>query len=115
MFPGRGIDPRQMQKMMKQMGIKSEEIEAERVIIESKNKKIIIEEPNVTAIDMQGQKTYTIMGKTREESMGIPKEDIEMVMKQADVDTKKAEAALKKCEGDIAEAILSLKELKGEN
>ena len=112
MFPGRGIDPRQMQKMMKQMGIKSEEIEAERVIIEGKNKKIIIDEPSVTAIDMQGKKTYTIMGEERTEGMGIPKEDIEMVMKQAEVDAKKAEAALKKNDGDIAEAIL---ELKGEN
>ena len=34
-----------------------------------------------------------------------------MVMGQAEVDKKKAEAALKKNEGDIAEAIL---ELKGE-
>ena len=112
MFPGKGIDPRQMQKMMKQMGIKSEEIEAERVIIEGKGKRIIIEEPNVTAIDMQGKKTYTVMGEERVEGMGIPKEDIEMVMKQAEVDAKKAEAALKKNDGDIAEAIL---ELKGEN
>ncbi len=112
MFPGRGIDPRQMQKMMKQMGIKSEEIEAERVIIEGKNKRIIIEDPSVTAIDMQGKKTYTVMGEERVEGMGIPKDDIEMVMKQAEVDAKKAEAALKKNDGDIAEAIL---ELKGEN
>ncbi|MFH1240161.1 MAG: nascent polypeptide-associated complex protein [Candidatus Diapherotrites archaeon] len=115
MFPGRGIDPRQIQKMMKQMGIKSEEIEADRVIIEGKGKKIIIEDPSVTAIDMQGKKTYTIMGEEREEKIGIPKEDIEMVMKQAGVNSKKAEAALKKSRGDIAEAILSLKELKGEN
>jgi len=112
MFPGRGIDPRQMQKMMKQMGIKSDEIEADRVIIEGKNKRIIIENPSVTAIDMQGKKTYTVMGEEREEGRGIPKEDIEMVMKQADVNAKKAEAALKKNDGDIAEAIL---ELKGEN
>lgn len=114
MFPGGmgKMDPKQIQKLMKQFGIKSEEIEAERVVIECRGKKIIIEEPVVTAIDMQGKKTYTIMGNEVEEKRGIPKEDIEMVMKQANVTAKKAEAALKKNEGDIAAAIL---ELKGEN
>ena len=113
MFPGmRGLDPKKMQGMMKQLGIKSEEIEAERVVIEGKNKKIVIENPNVTAINMQGKKTYTIMGEEREEEKGVSKEDIDMVAKQANVSEEKAEAALKKNDGDMAEAIL---ELKGEN
>jgi nascent polypeptide-associated complex subunit alpha len=113
MFPGmKGLDPKKMQGMMKQLGIKSEEVEAERVVIEGKSKRIVIENPSVTAINMQGKKTYTIMGEEREEGKGISKEDVEMVVKQADVSAAKAEAALKKNEGDIAEAIL---ELKGEN
>lgn len=112
MFPGmKGLDPKAMQKMMKQFGIKSDEIEAERVIIEGKSKRIVIENPSVTAIDMQGRKTYTIMGEEKEEAKGISKEDIEMVVRQANVPEKKAEAALRKNEGDIAAAIL---ELKGE-
>jgi len=112
MMPGmKGLDPKTMQRMMKQLGIKNEEIEADRVVIEGKSKKIIIENPSVTVINMQGKKTYTIMGDEKEESQGPSKEDIEMVAKQANVDEKKAEAALKKNEGDIAEAIL---ELKGE-
>ncbi len=113
MFPGmKGMDPKKMQGMMKQLGIKSEEIDAERVVIEGKTKTIVIENPSVTAINMQGKKTYTVMGEEREESKGISKEDIEMVVTQADVSPEKAEAALKKNDGDIAEAIL---ELKGEN
>ncbi len=113
MFPGmKGMDPRAMQKIMKQMGIKNEEVDAERVIIEGKTKKIIIENASVTAINMQGKKTYTVMGDEVEEETGPSKEDIEMVVKQANVNEKKAEAALKKNEGDIAAAIL---ELKGEN
>ncbi len=112
MFPGmKGMDPRAMQRMMKQMGIQNEEMEAERVIIEGKSKKIIIENPSVNIVVMQGKKTYTIMGDETEEEKGISKEDIDMVVKQANVDGKKAEAALKKNEGDIAAAIL---ELKGE-
>ena len=113
MIPGmRGLDPKKMQGMMKQLGIKSEEVDAERVVIEGKGKRIVIENPSVTAINMQGKKTYTVMGEEREEGKGVSKEDIEMVVKQANVSAEKAEAALKKNEGDIAEAIL---ELKGEN
>ena len=112
MFPGmKGMDPRAMQRMMKQMGIKNEEMEAERVVIEGKSKRIIIENPSVNIVIMQGRKTYTIMGDEKEEEKGISKEDIDMVVKQANVSEKKAEAALKKNEGDIAAAIL---ELKGE-
>lgn len=114
MFPGlnlRNMDPKKMQSMMRQFGIKSEEIEAERVIIEGKGKRIIIEPASVTAVDMGGKKTYTVMGEEREEGKGISKEDIEMVVKQANVNEKKALAALRKNEGDIAQAIL---ELKGE-
>ena len=112
MFPGmKGMDPRAMQRMMKQMGIKNEEMDAERVIIEGKSKKIIIENPSVNIVIMQGKKTYTIMGDETEEEKGISKEDIDMVVKQANVSEKKAEAGLKKNEGDIATTIL---ELKGE-
>ena len=114
MFPGgmKGLDPKAMQRMMKQLGIKNEEIEATRVVIEGKTKNIVIENPSVTAVDMQGKKTYTVMGEETEQSKGPSKEDIEMVVKQAEVSEQKAEAALKKNEGDIAAAIL---ELKGEN
>ena len=112
MFPGmKGMDPKAMQRMMKQMGIKNEEMDAERVIIEGKSKKIIIENPSVNIVIMQGKKTYTIMGDETEEEKGISKEDIDMVVKQANVSEKKAEAGLKKNEGDIAATIL---ELKGE-
>ena len=112
MFPGgMNLDPRRMQKMMRQMGIKSEELEAEKVVIEGRSKKIVIEKPSITIVEVQGKKTYTIMGEEREETKGPSKGDIEMVAKQAGVPEKKAEAALLKNEGDIAAAIL---ELKGE-
>lgn len=116
MLPGLGgfgnINPKQMHRMLKQLGIKSEELAVKRVRFElDDNRALVVEEPQVTVIDLKGQKTYTVMGEAVEEKRGIPEEDIEMVMKQAKVDRKKAEAALKKNEGDIAEAIL---ELRGE-
>ncbi len=110
MFPGmRNINPAQMNKMMQSLGIKSETIEAKRVIFEMEGKNIIIDEPNVSAIDMQGQKTYTVMGKVREEEAGLPEEDIEMVAESAGVNKEKAKKALGETKGDIAEAIALLK------
>ena len=104
------MDPKQMQRMLKQFGIKSEELEAKRVVFELLDgKTLVVDDPSVTVVDMQGKKTFTVMGDAVEGKKGIPKEDIEMVAKQANVDEKKAEAALKKNDGDIAEAILELK------
>ena len=109
MIPGMGkLDPKQMQRMMKQLGIKSDEIPAKRVIIETENKKIIINNPSITAIDMKGQKSFQIMGEVTEQE-GIPEEDIQMVMEQAGKTKKEAEKALTESNGDIAEAILKLK------
>ncbi|HOZ35815.1 MAG TPA: nascent polypeptide-associated complex protein [archaeon] len=99
-----GIDPRRMQSMMKQMGIENKEIEAIRVIIETNSKKIIIENPTVTEVSMQGQKTYQIMGEIKEET-GIPKEDISLVMEATKKSEKEAKEALEKTSGDIAKAI----------
>jgi nascent polypeptide-associated complex subunit alpha len=102
-----GIDPRRMQSMMKQMGIENTEIPAKRVIIETDSKKIIIENPNVTQVSMQGQKTFQIMGDIKEENE-IPKEDIEMVVTATGKSEAEAKAALEKENGDIAKAIESL-------
>jgi len=103
-----GIDPKKMQAMMKQLGMKQEEIEAERVIIECFDKRIIIEEPNVVKINMQGQDSWQITGNATEEEKGVSEEDISQVMEKAQVSKEKAEQALKDSNGDLAEAILSL-------
>lgn len=102
-----GIDPRRMQSMMKQMGIENTEIPAKRVIIETDSKRIIIENPNVTQVSMQGQKTFQIMGDVKEET-GIPAEDIKMVKDATGKSEAEAKKALEKENGDIAKAIESL-------
>jgi len=103
-----GIDPKKMQAMMKQLGMKQEEIPADRVIIECSDKRIIIEEPNVVKINMQGQDSWQITGEASEEEKGISEEDISQVMEKANVSREAAEKALKDSKGDLAEAILSL-------
>ena len=111
MFPG--INPKQMQAAMKQMGISQEEIDASRVIIEkTDNSKIIIDNPSVQKIKMQGQETFQIAGEIREEGeeSGITDQDIAAVMEKTGVSKKKALETLEKNNGDLAEAILELSE-----
>jgi len=103
-----GMDPRKMQQLMKQMGIDSEELSAKRVVIETDSEKLIIEEPQVTKITMQGNTSFQIAGKIRKEE-SISEDDVKMVAEQAGVSEDKAKEALKDCKGDIAEAILKLK------
>jgi len=105
------MDPRQMQKLMKQMGINSNEINANRVIIETENENIIISSPQVTEITMQGQKSYQIAGIVSKEER-IKEEDIKLIMENANCDRERAIELLKNANGDIAEAILSAEESK---
>jgi len=108
MFPG-GMNPKNMGRMMKQLGIKNEEIDASRVIIETEGKKLVFEKPQVQLMEMQGQKTYTVIGEPIEES-SIPKEDIKMVAEQTNKTEEEAKKALEENNGDIAEAISKLQE-----
>ena len=103
-----GIDPKKIQGMMKQMGIKQDEIAASRVIIECEDKNIIIDSPSVVKINMQGQESFQISGQTTEQEKGISESDIQQVMEKTKVSKDKAEKALKESNGDLAEAILSL-------
>lgn len=104
------MDPKQMKKLMQQMGIKSTDIPATKVIIETdEGSNLVISSPNVVEIEMQGQKSYQISGSvSREDS--IKEDDVKLIMEQAGCSREKAIAALKEAKGDIAEAILKLKE-----
>ena len=100
-----------MQQAMKRMGIQQVDIEAKEVIIRTEDKELVFTNPQVSKINMMGQETYQVIGEPeeRELSAGISEEDIETVMEQANVDKKKALAALEKHNGDLAEAIMDLK------
>ena len=105
MFPG--LNPKKMQAMMKQMGISQEEIDASRVIIEKNdNSKIVIENPSVTKINMQGQESFQVSGNIHEET-GFSENDIKTIVEKTGCSEKKARDALEKT-GDLAEAILEL-------
>ena len=95
-----------MQAMMKQLGIKQEDIEAERVIIEKPDGNIIIENPQITKVNMQGQETFQITGNIKEEDN--TEQDIQQIIEKTGKNKEEAEKALNEANGDLAEAILSL-------
>jgi len=106
-----GLNPKKMQAMMKQLGMSQEEISALRVIIEkTDDSKIIIENPSVVKIKMQGQENFQITGEVREETAEpeISETDIKTVMEKTNCSEKKAKEVLEKVSGDLAEAILEL-------
>lgn len=107
------MNPRKMQQMMKQLGIQQAEIPATEVIIKAKEKNIIITTPSVSKVNMMGQETFQISGDVHEEEVSsvpdISEEDIKTVMEQTGADRNTARKAIKKAEGNLAEAILNLK------
>jgi nascent polypeptide-associated complex subunit alpha len=108
---GRGMNPKKLKQMMKQMGINVDEIpDVEQVIIRTPDKEIIFNDANVTIMNAQGVDTYQIVGTPEEKAREtvIPEDDIRLVMEQAGVPEDEAKQALKDANGDLAEAIMTL-------
>lgn len=110
MFGGLGgINPGQMKAMMKQLGIKQEDIQAKRVIIEKEESRIIIEDPKIIKMTMQGQDNWQITGEAKEESLEaeIGDDDVQLVMEKTGKSEKEVRRVLGETK-DIAEAIVRL-------
>lgn len=109
------FSPRQIERMMKRLGMKVKPIEnVNYVEIHSGDEVIRIENPEVVEMDVSGQKIFQITGgeviKEEEKEIDIPKEDILLVAQQAGVDEETARKALIVVNGNLAEAIMMLKE-----
>ena len=65
MFPG--VNPAQMKGMMKKMGISQTPLNVKKIIFEMEEGNLIIDEPSVIRIMMQGQENYQVSGEAREE------------------------------------------------
>ncbi|HLE07113.1 MAG TPA: nascent polypeptide-associated complex protein [archaeon] len=110
MFPK--IDPKQMEKMMKQMGMQTENIDATEVVIRTAEKEIIISEPQVSKIKMGGQETFQIVGNVSErQKERFSDEDVKTVVEQSGISETEAKKALEETGGDLAEAIIRLKKI----
>lgn len=104
------INPKQIEGMMKKMGIAQNQIDVKRVIFELEDKNLVIDEPSVTQINMQGQTTWQVAGEATEESKeAFSDEDVEMVKEKTGKSDEEVRDFLDKNNGDIALAILELK------
>ena len=131
------MNPRKMKQMMKQMGIDVEEIDAERVVIETADgDDLVFDGAQVTKMDAQGQETYQIVGSPDSvadagaggsasavegdsgaaaieddgagDDAGIPDDDVALVAERAGVPQSTAREALEDADGDLATAIAAL-------
>ncbi len=106
------VNPNQMKKMMKQMGIEMEEVDAEEVIIRTRGEELIFKNPTVTKISAKGMETFQIVGSYEvvEKKPPISEEDVKLIMEQAGVSEEEARKALEEANGDLAEALMRLQE-----
>jgi len=113
----RRVNPREAKRMMQRMGMSMDSIPGvSQVIVKTATKDIIIDEPEVAMLNMQGQKIYQVMGGrvsekavVVEKKLAIPDEDIQLVAGQTGKSVEEAKKALEESAGDLAKAILLLR------
>ena len=125
MIPGGPRNARQMEQMMRRLGMTSEPIpEVEEVIVRTRSTEHVFERPEVTVLTVQGVRTYQVVGQSvvRSRSAGSPsnaaagvappsgppEEDVRLVMDQANVSREEALEALFQAKGEPAEAIMKI-------
>ncbi|MBW2968717.1 nascent polypeptide-associated complex protein [Candidatus Woesearchaeota archaeon] len=107
-----GMNMKNMAKAMKRMGIQQNELEVKQVIMKLEDKELIFENPQVSQVNMMGQKTYQIIGEPQERELKteISEDDVKVVIEQTGKTIEEAKAAIEKHKGDLAAAILELKQ-----
>lgn len=115
------MDPRKMKQMMEQMGVNMEDIDAEKVIIQTPDADLVFTDADVNKIDARGQETYQIVGSPDEQEPGsaggsaaavesgdaggVPDEDVEIVAMRTGASEEAAREALEANDGDLAAAV----------
>ncbi len=118
----RRMNPREQRRMMQRMGMNMDSVpDVQQVIIRTASKDIVIDEPEVAILQVQGQKMYQVIGgqvseqapSARSAPVATAKplfseEDVQLVADQTGRSLEKAKEALEECGGDLAKAILLL-------
>jgi len=111
------LNPREFKRLMRRFGVNVEELNnVKSVTITLDDKEIIIRSPQVVIMKVQGQQIYQVIGGNVEEvkveeeveEVTFSEDDIKFVMEQTGVSREEAVEALKKANGDIAQAVLLL-------
>ena len=111
---------RDAMRMMQKMGMKVDEVaDVSQVIIRTASKDIVIAEPSVTLVTIQGQAMYQIAGGQISEASPqataapvaqvIQEGDVQLVAQQTGKSMEEARRALLDANGDLAKAIIILK------
>jgi nascent polypeptide-associated complex subunit alpha len=125
MIPGGARNPRQVEMMMRRLGMQTETVPGvEEVIVRTATKEHVFRSPEVTILTVQGTRTYQIAGTPEIRPRGAsaapaaggaapaptgpPEEDVRLVMEQANVSREEAIEALVSVNGAPAEAILRI-------
>ena len=105
------LRPQDMAKALKRMGIAQVDVPAVEVIMRCEDKDIIIENPQVVKVNMMGQETYQVVGKAteRQREISVSDDDVETVATQTGATKEAAKEAIRKHKGDLAAAILDIK------
>ncbi len=109
---GGGMDPRQVNMMMRKLGIQVQDLEGvQEIVIKTATADYIFDDATVSVMKAQGTETYQISGTPRIEEhevrLAISEDDVSMVVEQTGCSEDEARAALEET-GDLAEAILKL-------
>src|SRR5210317_1407060 len=113
----RRMKSREQKRMMQRMGMNMDSVaDVEQVIIKTSSKEITIEQPEVSILEMQGQKIFQIIGgkivekasENKSAGFNVSEEDAQLVADQTGKNLQEAKNALEECEGDLAKAILLL-------
>jgi nascent polypeptide-associated complex subunit alpha len=115
------MNPREQKRMMQRMGMNMDSVpDVNQVIIRTATKDIVIDEPEVAILQVQGQKMYQVIGgQVSEQAPGkalasaaakpaYSNEDVQLVADQTGKSLERAKEALEECGGDLAKAILLL-------
>ena len=103
-----GMNPKQLEGMLKQMGMKMDNISATQVVIKTDDGDITINNPQVVKTTMKGQVVYQVSGNADEAAFS--EDDVKLVMEQSGIkDEEKVKKALQESNGEVVEAIMKLK------
>jgi nascent polypeptide-associated complex subunit alpha len=125
MIPGGPRNARQMEQMMRRLGMTTEPVpDVEEVIVRTRSNEHVFKRPEVTVLTVQGVRTYQVVGQPTVRprsaapgpeapaggpaSTGPPEEDVRLVMDQANVSREEAVEALFQAKGEPAEAIMKI-------
>ncbi len=124
MLPGAGRNPKQMEMMMRRLGMTQDPLPGvEEVVVRTRSQEHVFRAPQVTVVTVQGVRTYQVVGNPEIRprggspapspaatgvASGPSDEDIQLVMEQANVPREEAVEALLATNGAPAEAILRI-------